>query len=170
MHDLSPDQTIYEALRQPKLFPVEQILEVTDQMLEAKWDASVMLPLLKDTNPAVRFWAAMTLHIRGWEDGNISAALKDCLEDPAGSVRLTAAQALCSRGDCSLALPLIWQELNSDNKLTRLLAARTYQELGERAAPIQTQVDQMTAGQCPQEDWSYYYELYTCWALLEAQK
>ncbi len=29
-------------------------------------------------------------------------------------------------------------------------------------------VEGMTAEQCPQEDWSEYYKLYTCWALMEA--
>lgn len=169
MHALAPDKTIYEALRQPESFPIEQILSVTDQMLEPTWKAENMVPLLKDGNPAIRYWAAMLLHIRGWEDAAISAALNTCLHDPAGSVRLIAAQALCSRGDCVQALPLVWQELNSSNKMTRLLAARTYQELGDQAAPIRVKVDEMTADGCPQEDWSYYYELYTCWALLEAQ-
>jgi N-sulfoglucosamine sulfohydrolase len=170
MHALAENSTIYEAIRQPEKFPIERILGITDQMLEPDWEAASALPLLDDDNRAVRYWAAMLLHIRGWNDPAISAALTDGLQDPAGSVRLTAAQALCSRGDCDEALPVVWQELHSSDKMVRLLAARTYEELGDQAAPIREKVEEMTVEQCPQEDWSYYYKLYTCWALQEAEK
>lgn len=170
MHKLGAGGTVAEAIRQPELFPIERVLSVTDQMLEKEWEANETLPLLQDKNPVIRYWAAMLLHIRGWEDPAVSEALKTALNDETPSVRLIAAQALCSRGDCTQALPVVWRELNGADKISRLLAARTYQELGDRAAPIREPAEQMTAERCPQEDWSFYYELYTCWALEEAGK
>lgn len=168
MHAIAENSTIYEALRQPALFPIEEILQLTGKMLEPEWTPDEVLPYLSSDNRVLRYWAAMLFHIRGWNDPAVAEALKALLDDPAGSVRLTAAQALCRRGHCEEALAVVRQELQSDNRMVRLLAARTYQELEDRAAPIQDQVEAMTAEQCPQEDWNEYYKLYTCWALMEA--
>lgn len=42
--------------------------------------------------------------------------------------------------------------------------------LGAYGDPIRSRVAEMTATQCPREDWSYYYKLYTCWVLMESEK
>lgn len=170
MHDIAVGSTIYEAIRQADQFPLAEILDITDQMLTQDVDVASLKALLKDERPPIRYWAAMSSHIQGWTDPSISAALSGLLQDPVASVRLTAAQALCSRGDCADALPVVLQALQSSNKMSRLLAARTFEELIHQADPIVEEVEALTAENCPQEDWNQYYELYTCWALEEAFK
>jgi N-sulfoglucosamine sulfohydrolase len=169
MHFLVEGNTIYEMIRNGEAFPTDRVLNITDRMLDGD-TPGYAVDFLKDPNPVVRFWAAMIYQIRGWEDPGVSSALMKCLGDSVASVRLTAAKALCNHGVCDQALDVILAEIEGGNKLDRLMAARTFEELGALAEPIQDEVKTWMEIHCPQEDWDLYYELYSCWALEEAFK
>ena len=91
---------------------------------------------MRDSNSAVRYWAAVGLHASG--DG--SAALTRALEDPSPPVRIEAAGALLERGDNPQALEVLVHDLQADDLDMVLLAARALQLLGEKARPAVSQI------------------------------
>ena len=170
MHSMAESGTIYETIRDSEKFPVERILSVTDMILDGKTIDNFIIDFLNDPNPLIRFWAAMNCQILGWHDSAVFTALMNCLDDPTPSVRLTAAKALCTQGTCEGSLDIVLSEILNGNKYDRLLAARTFEELAGRASPIWEEVESWKDQHCPQEDWDFYYELYSCWALEETFK
>ena len=162
--------TVYEAVRDPERFPVGRLLELTDAMMAEELPKETVLAWLDDEQLAVRFWAARLAGIRKAADPEIREALVRRLADPVASVRLSAAKALCELGRCGEAPAVILAGLKSDDPRSRLLAARTFEELFDRMGPIATEARAMKDDNCPQEDWNEYYKLYTCWALEEAFK
>jgi len=169
MHKLGEETTIYEALQNEEIFPVRQLLRVSDLMIEEKLQSSRIIKLLQSSEWTDRFWAVLVLRTHPLHDKEIIDELKILLDDPRSSIQLTTAQTLCELGHCSKALKVIEQGLYNEDKMVRLYAARIFEELGEKASSLTAKVLGLQEKLCP-VDWSKYYELYTCWALEEALK
>jgi N-sulfoglucosamine sulfohydrolase len=126
----------FDMARRPDAYPLERILEAAEQVGQA--DARPrQQALLRDTDPAVRYWAAVGLHALGKQADAARDALADALRDDSPCVRIEAAAALAGLHDdpCPPTLDVLARELRSDRKDVALRAARALQLLGEKARP-----------------------------------
>ena len=92
-----------------------------------------LLALLKNPDPAFRWWAVIGLLNLRSTDETVGAALMKALKDGSPEVRLAAAEAVGSRGNLSAALPVISRELTADVPLVRLYALNVLSRFGEKA-------------------------------------
>lgn len=127
----------YAILRQPEtreLLP--RLRAVADLAVQ---DASAMPKLeqsLRDEEPAVRYWAAIGLGNLGKEAAPAAEALTSALKDDSAVVRIAAARALSIMGKERAALPVLIQELGSEQEWVRLNAAIVIDLIGDIARPV----------------------------------
>jgi len=91
---------------------------------------------IDDEDAAVRYWAATGIGNIGKNAEGLIDELKVQIEDPAPVVRVAVARALCMIGEAETGLPVLAEELGSDQEWTRLYAAIALDELGETAKPV----------------------------------
>ena len=87
---------------------------------------------LKSNSPAVRYWAATLLGVRG--DRTHTKALARLTKDASSDVRVAGALALCRLGDASQA-KLLADEITNENLLTGMYAIRALELTGRLAKP-----------------------------------
>lgn len=143
MHSRSAGTTMYEMGHDPEKYPLERILDMADAAsLMKSRTLKKLLEGLKDSDSAVRYWAAMGLLMRGKKV--LRRARKDlraALQDESPTVRVIAARALGEYGnkaDLKLALPVL-EELAPPDKngaYVSILALNAVAALGEKAAPL----------------------------------
>ncbi|MDP7205092.1 MAG: HEAT repeat domain-containing protein, partial [Pirellulaceae bacterium] len=127
--------TPFEAARRPNTYPLQKIREVAE-LVGMAGETPRQVQLLRDSNSAIRYWAAVGLHA----SGDASAALTSALEDPSPPVRIEAASALLERGDNPQAMAVLVRDLQANDLDMVLLAARALQLLGEKAGPAVPQI------------------------------
>jgi uncharacterized sulfatase len=91
------------------------------------------LELLKDQDPAVRYWAAVGLRAASEPSKRVKKALAKALEDDSATVRVEAAGALVNMNGDEKALNLLIKELKNKDENAVLHACRTIQLLGSKA-------------------------------------
>jgi N-sulfoglucosamine sulfohydrolase len=127
----------YEAVRaDPKSYPFDRIAEAAD--LANRMDPAVrpqLVELLKDTDPAARYWAAVGLGALGKEGRPSAEALRAALADASPTVRVAAADALYRIEEHEAAVPVLIKGVQDDNEWVRLYAANVLDRLGDRARP-----------------------------------
>jgi len=94
-----------------------------------------LVDLLKDPDAAVRWWAVTGLAALGKEGAPARESLQAALADPAASVRVAAADALCRQEQYAAAVPVLSKGLQDDNEWVRLAAAQVLDRIGEQAKP-----------------------------------
>jgi N-sulfoglucosamine sulfohydrolase len=125
----------YEAVRRdPKLYPFERIAAAADLAGAREPSARPKLvELLKDDDPAVRYWAAVGLGALG-ADGKPSVDdLRKSLRDTSATVRVAAADALCRVGELEQGVSGLIEGIKDDNPWVRLAAVNHLDRLGDRA-------------------------------------
>ena len=150
MHSRAAGTTIYEMGHDRSKYPLERILAMADLASMLEPDA---LPDLKeglrDSDRAVRYWAAMGLLMRG--PSAVNAARKElraALKDDAPAVRIVAAQTLGEYGtaaDLDLVLPVL-KELAPPDKngaYVSMLDLNAIAALGEKAEPLMETIKTM---------------------------
>src|SRR5205814_3341100 len=86
----------HEAVRKdPKSYPLEKILDAADL---ASRGEPACVDLLKDDDPAVRYWGATGCVVRGAKGKSAEETLLKALGDASPSVRVAAADALSRLG------------------------------------------------------------------------
>ena len=91
---------------------------------------------IDDEDAAVRYWAATGIGNIGKNAEGLVDELKEQIEDPAPVVRVAVARALCLIGEPAAGLPVLADELESDQEWTRLHAAIALDELDDMARPV----------------------------------
>ena len=92
--------TIYEMVRDPKLYDLPAYLDAADLALARDAHHSARLQQFLDSNDsALRYWGTVGLLMLGKPDAASQSALEKRLEDPCGEVRAMAAWALLKNGD-----------------------------------------------------------------------
>ncbi len=142
-HARSAGTTMYEMGHNEDQYPLEKILAMADLASLMKPDTIEELKKgLKDSDSAVRYWAAMGLLMRGKKAVNNSAKeLQEALKDDSPTVRITAANALAqfgSKENLNSALSAL-KELVSPQKsgaYVSILALNAIDVLGEKASPL----------------------------------
>ena len=165
-------QTAYELAQSNEFFPVSDILNVNDVLLEENTDYSVIINNLKHENLLNRYWAAITLQYIDNPSDDVINALNETLNDPSLYVKLAAAETLCSYGHCSReSQEIILSGFRSDDLMIKLMAARIFELNKDNATSIYKEVEKIHEELCKQAEGKWKgYDLYACWALNEAIK
>ncbi len=125
---------IFTVTRDEKRYPFDRILAAAD-MASQRDDASVpkLIELMNDTDPAVRYWAAVGCCVRGGKANAAAEALKPLMKDATPCVRIAADEALVRLGHAE-ALTNLVAELTAAGG-DSLLAVNTLEALGDLAKP-----------------------------------
>jgi len=127
--------TPYEMARREGAYPLERILAAAELVGTGPDSMPVQIRLLNDTDPAVRYWAAVGLRALGAKARPARDALTAALADASPAVRIEAAWALAELGPAEKPLRLLMKELEGANKRAALRAARALEMLGAKARP-----------------------------------
>jgi len=126
------DSTPWEIARDADAYPQARITGAA--ALVGREDAlEEQTSLLRDPDPAVRYWAAVGLRASARSSHESNNALTAVLDDDSAVVRIAAAAALGRHGDPGPALVVLRKELQSEDLDVALLACRTIELLGDDA-------------------------------------
>lgn len=171
MHRLAAGRTVYEAMRDTSSVHFGRLLEVTELMLKGEEAIPELSRYAESVDPLQRYWAAVGLEILGSKAAPARNVLLSQLDDPAPEVRLAAVMACCNIDECAKALPVLIREMENPDEMVVLMAVRSFQLLGKKAAPIRAQAAAIRDRLCAQSAGNYKgYDLYSCWSLREAFK
>jgi uncharacterized sulfatase len=154
IHSRSAGSTPYEIARQSRSYPIGGITEAADLASRLEPRAAARLrKLLADAEPAVRYWAALGLLMRGSDAVRSSEQpLRKALADSSPYVRVTAAEALGRYGAAddlkkSLAVLMELAPPDKNGVFVSMAALNAIDALGEKAAPVREAVARL-----PQQD------------------
>jgi N-sulfoglucosamine sulfohydrolase len=136
-------------------YPLARILDAAE--LAARRDAGDvprLIALMKDADPAVRFWAATGCCVRREKAAAATGALRSLLTDDAPAVRVAAAEGLCQVGRADEGLPALTAQLSGGDAL---LALNALDALGAAAEPAAEAVVASVANKIGAEPWSHEY-------------
>lgn len=126
---------IFVMSHDPSRYPLERILEAADLASRRDSDSVPRLvELMKDPDPAARYWAAVGCSVRGTDARDAVAPLRVLLKDKTPCVRIAAAEALCRTDDAAMGLPALVRELRG-RELDVLMALDALESLGSVAQP-----------------------------------
>ncbi len=138
--------TIYEMVRDPKLYPLASYLDAADRALERKTGhLRTFVKDLSDEDPGIRYWAAVGLHLL--DDGAAPAeeSLKEALDDAADEVKVMAAWALVRLGEKDAGTECLRTLLDEGCDCPRLLH-NVLDWMGDDAVPLVRQHAQSKSG------------------------
>ena len=140
MAEQAEKQPIYQLTHHPD-FPIESIIQTAEKASSGlPGNLSFLKKQLQNSHPAVRYWALVGFTIMGKQKSGNYAFLKTLLADPVADVRIAAAEALCTTGDCHDALNLLVKEMHHQNPRVQLHALNVLEALGEKARPVLKQI------------------------------
>ncbi len=125
----------YDMARTPGAYPFERVLGAAEWVGDPA-ALSLQRAALRDSDAAVRYWAAVGLVANPAGARAAAAELERALRDRAPSVRIEAAAALWGVGPNPGALKVLSAALGSEDLNLALHAARSLQYAGERARPV----------------------------------
>ncbi|MDP6634861.1 MAG: sulfatase-like hydrolase/transferase [Phycisphaerae bacterium] len=119
-------------------------------LLSAAWLASAMdanntarlAQLLKNPEPAVRYWGAIGLVALKAKASGAADALTSALTDKAPNVRIAAAEALCNIGKRDNAMNVLLEGLKHEAPFIRLRALNVLDRQGDKAKSALPQIRQ----------------------------
>ena len=148
IHSRAKGSTPYEVGHDPARYPLERIMATAD--LASRLDAAALPELakaLKDSDSAVRYWAALGIVMRGQEAVAKSRdALLAALKDESPCVRIVAAEALAQFGtpaDVQRSLETLVAAIEEDGVNVSLMALNAIDRLGDKAAPVRGRLKQL---------------------------
>jgi arylsulfatase A-like enzyme len=128
----------YDATRNRAAYPLERILAAAGTVsLRRPENLSRCVEMTADGHECIRYWGALGCVMLGKAAAPAADALSRLLEDPSGSVRVAAAEALCRCGRIREGLAALEDcLLRHDNARVRLQAADALDSLGPAAARV----------------------------------
>ncbi len=137
IHSRSKGSTPYEMGHDPKKYPARRVQNIADIATSSpKTSQRELLAGLKDSDSAVRYWAATGFLIAGKELVAANAPeIEKALQDPEPSVRIVAAEALgrfgtASRNNTSIETLLELANLDNHGWYTATMALNALDHLG----------------------------------------
>ena len=131
----SRGSTPYDMAKDRQKYPLERILAAAELVGTGADSLGRQVELLKDTDPAVRYWATVGLHALGEKARPAVGALTAAMKDDSAAVRIESAWALAAMAQTDAALALLAKELEGRDGRAAVRAARALQMLGEAARP-----------------------------------
>ena len=135
--------TPWETGQDARKNPVGALLAAAD--LAGAMDAGnapKLVKLLKDPEPAVRWWGAIGLVALKTKASPAADALVAALQDKAPNVRIAAAEALCNIDKRDKAMPVLIAGLKHDSPFIRLRALNVLDRQGDKAKSALPQIRQ----------------------------
>ena len=143
LHRRSEGRTPYDVARDARLNPLDRLLAAAD--VANRMDAErlpELVRLLRQDEPAVRYWGATGLVALGKRAAPAAGALEEATRDPAPNVRIAAAEALANVGRLDDAMPVLIAGLEHETPFIRLRAINVLDRLGEKARPALAAIKQ----------------------------
>lgn len=172
MHIRAVGSTPYDVTGDPRTYDLPRIRDTAEQVGSDARTLSAMVARLEDRDSAVRYWAAVYFDALGLAARPATEALRRRLNDASPNVRFAAARVLCRLGLCDEAVPVLVAGLRDGRGPVVLHAARTLQQIGEKAGPALAQMD-AARRRCRNADGSYKndnYAMFVDWALKHAME
>ncbi len=163
MHIRAKNSTPYQIAQNHTTYPLNRITAVAELTGKGPAQLPKILTALRDTDPAARYWAIIAL--RNLEPALIPTEhLTPMLSDSAPSVRFEAAGLLCRQKSSAQALDVLRQGLKDDRPYVNLYAARTLQNLKEKACPAKKEMKYALDVYQPDEK-KAMWRLFASWSL-----
>jgi uncharacterized sulfatase len=148
----------------PALYPLERIVETADST-----DLGLQIERLADSDPTVRYWAAVGIVAQGAAAESSKPALRKAFDDNSPPVRVMAAQALCAMGECERPLALLAELLDDERPYVALRAANSIDHLDARAKPLLPKLEAYLASTANLEGRDFFGKApYPHWVLRHA--
>jgi arylsulfatase A-like enzyme len=136
----SKDDPIYTMTHDLTRYPMERVLDAAEVASRRDVEAvPQLIELMKDSDPAVRYWGAIGCAVRRNAAHDATAALLLLLKDGTPCVRIAAAEALCHVDRASEGLSALVHELEG-NEFDVLLALNSLEALGQVAKPATAEI------------------------------
>jgi hypothetical protein len=91
--------TVYEMVRDPKLYPLESYLDAADTALARNKDnVPAFVKAISDDDSGIRYWAVVGLHLLDKDAAPAADVLANALDDPSDEVSIMAAWTLVKLG------------------------------------------------------------------------
>jgi hypothetical protein len=130
------DMTIYEMVRDPKLYPLESFLDAADMALERNPDnLPAFVKAMSDSDCGIRYWAVVGLHLLEQNAAPATETLARALEDESDEVKIMAAWTLVKLGQSDEGLAALRDLLNNGTTAERMLL-NVLDWMGEDAVPL----------------------------------
>ncbi|MCP4612196.1 MAG: sulfatase-like hydrolase/transferase [Planctomycetes bacterium] len=118
--------TIYEMVRNPKLYPLESYLDAADMALERNADdLPKFIRGMSDSDSGIRYWAVVGLHLFEDEANRAVRTLYSALDDDSDEVKMMAAWTLVKLGRKEIGLKclrnLLFNGTTAERKLLNVL-------------------------------------------------
>lgn len=131
--------TIYEMVRDPKLYPLATYLDAADlALLRDKTNLATLVQWMSDEDDAIRWWGIVGLHLLGDEASSAVDVLERALDDESHEVRMMAAWTLIELGNRDAAMAcldkLLFEKESQDSNTTMLHNVLDW--MGEPALPL----------------------------------
>ncbi len=118
-------------------YPLERILSAAELASDRSAVDAVpkLIAMMGDPDPAVRYWAATGCSVHKQQASPAVDPLRKLLKDESPSVRIAAAEALCTLGQAGEGLPVLIASSREKEPRDVLLALNALDALGELARP-----------------------------------
>jgi hypothetical protein len=128
--------TIYEMVRDPKLYPLESYLDAADMALERDANnLSVFIKGMADSDSGIRYWAVVGLHLLERKAAGATQTLENALLDESDELKIMAAWTLVKLGRKENALVCLRKLLNEGTTAERKLL-NVLDWMGQDAVPL----------------------------------
>jgi arylsulfatase A-like enzyme len=127
-------QVLHEVARSDASYALGRVLDTAERVGEAG-QVDTFAGRLVDTDPTVRYWAALGLRVAGRAALAAKPALVKACQDKSAAVRIEAAGVLVTQDADPRAINVLVAAIRGDDEHARLHAARTLQMLGEKSRP-----------------------------------
>ncbi len=128
--------TIYEMVRDPKLYPLASYLDAADAALERDADnLAGFITAMSDSDAGIRYWAVVGLHLLEQDATPAVSVLQKALTDESDEVKIMAAWTLVNLGQREAGLACLRDLLNNGTTAERKLL-NTLDWMEEDAVPL----------------------------------
>lgn len=127
MNRLAANSTPYEIARDQKLFPLQEILDASNLMLQDEMNIQTVLVKLNHPNGFVRYWALISVESQQLFEPEILEQLHLMLDDDFASVQIEAAKTLIKAGETN-AVQVLLKYMQGENDQLLLYAARAFEQ------------------------------------------
>ena len=131
--------TIYEMVRDDKLYPLAQYLDAADLALARETrNRNEFVLWLKDEDEGMRWWGIVGLHLLGPNAEDAKSSVADALSDPSDEVKMMAAWTLVNLGDQQPAMSTLETLLfkTPDEATNTTMLHNVLDWMGEPALPL----------------------------------
>ena len=128
--------TIYEMVRDKKLYPLEAYLDAADMALARdKSNLDTLVKRMTDQDEGIRWWAVVGLNLLEKEAAPAASVLEQSLEDDSHEVRMMAAWTLVKIGTPDAGLACL-DELLFQGTTNKMMLHNVLDWMGEPAFPL----------------------------------